>query len=466
MISRTTKIRAAEGRAVARRAASVAGRRLRSGGTALFLAAALLMAGCKSDEVPVTPTPQSSAPRIEGRVYDGETGQGIAGALVSTVPPSQSVTADANGHFTIGNIAPGQYTVIATKAKVGSGSAQVTLPASGAVTADIVFLAVGAGNHPPDVPSRPRPDSAGSVQGGKVTLSWTSKDSDGDPVLYDVYFGTANPPATRVASGIAEPTFATPALQAGTYYWMVVARDNHGGITVGPIWSFTIAPESAKLYSAYFDGSDDYATVTDDLDLRLSGGDYTLEAWVKPDLVDASWRWVLSKSGGNDDTDYILALDKSNSFLFQTRYPSVYLYSYLKPKIGEWYHLAAVHDQTQGKLLFYINGMLDRSVEMSSAAHTNDRSIFIGAREYLTSGNPFAFFKGEIDEIRIWNVARSSNDINASMGHRLTGSETGLVAYWPFDDGNGTTAEDVTGNGHTAELHNGATWKISTAPVQ
>ena len=51
----------------------------------------------------------------------------------------------------------------------------------------------------------------------------------------------------------------------------------------------------------------------------------------------------------------------------------------------------------------------------------------------------------------MWNVARTQADIMATMGTKLVGNEDGLVGYWKFDDGTGTTAKDsVTTAGHTA----------------
>ena len=59
------------------------------------------------------------------------------------------------------------------------------------------------------------------------------------------------------------------------------------------------------------------------------------------------------------------------------------------------------------------------------------------------------YFHGDIDEIRIWNVARSPEQIRAAMSGRLSGREPGLVGYWAFDDG---TAKDQTGNGNNGVL--------------
>ncbi len=52
-------------------------------------------------------------------------------------------------------------------------------------------------------------------------------------------------------------------------------------------------------------------------------------------------------------------------------------------------------------------------------------------------------FTGKLDELRLWKVARTDAQILADMHHRLTGKEPDLVAYFPFDEGTGTTSKDL-----------------------
>ncbi|MCL5280335.1 MAG: hypothetical protein M1376_10560 [Planctomycetes bacterium] len=53
-----------------------------------------------------------------------------------------------------------------------------------------------------------------------------------------------------------------------------------------------------------------------------------------------------------------------------------------------------------------------------------------------------------LDEIRLWNVARSPEEIRAALNTPLTGKEPGLVAYWDFDD----AAKDKSGHGNDGVL--------------
>jgi len=96
--------------------------------------------------------------------------------------------------------------------------------------------------HPPAVPTNPKPvDGATNVDVSK-DFSWTNSDPDiGEDVYSDLYFGTTSPPPLLKAN-IFEVTYDVGIMQFHTkYYWKIVAHDNHGQVTEGPIWSFTTA---------------------------------------------------------------------------------------------------------------------------------------------------------------------------------------------------------------------------------
>jgi hypothetical protein len=73
-----------------------------------------------------------------------------------------------------------------------------------------------------------------------ASLTWQAViDPDGDDIVYDVYFGTDATPETIASADQASTSFE-PSLNSGTmYYWKIVAKDNNGGISESPIWSFT-----------------------------------------------------------------------------------------------------------------------------------------------------------------------------------------------------------------------------------
>jgi len=110
----------------------------------------------------------------------------------------------------------------------------------------------------PDLPSNPSPVTGSSVVGTMQTLSWTGSDPDSNDILhYDVYLDTANPPAIKVFADQTSPSVPAMTFNRGTtYYWKVVATDNHGAAASSPIWSFTVdnLPNSL-LYLSPFNGT-------------------------------------------------------------------------------------------------------------------------------------------------------------------------------------------------------------------
>ena len=77
-------------------------------------------------------------------------------------------------------------------------------------------------------------------QATNLTLSWTCSGPDDDPLAYDIYFGTDNPPLTKVSSDQAGTSLERSGLAEGTtYFWKVVAKDDHSNSTSGPVWRFT-----------------------------------------------------------------------------------------------------------------------------------------------------------------------------------------------------------------------------------
>jgi len=95
-------------------------------------------------------------------------------------------------------------------------------------------------NRVPNVPSNPNPVNGAVNVNKNAVLSWTGGDPDGDTVTYDVYFGTTNLPP-KVVSNQSGTTYDPPGNMNSItmYYWKIVAWDNHGASTDGPIWNFT-----------------------------------------------------------------------------------------------------------------------------------------------------------------------------------------------------------------------------------
>ena len=94
-------------------------------------------------------------------------------------------------------------------------------------------------NQPPNTPSNPSPANHTTDVPIDADLSWTGGDPDpGDTVTYDVYFGTSTTPPL-VSDDQPSTTYDLGTLNYSTeYYWKIIATDNHGTSTEGPLWDF------------------------------------------------------------------------------------------------------------------------------------------------------------------------------------------------------------------------------------
>jgi formylglycine-generating enzyme required for sulfatase activity len=93
-------------------------------------------------------------------------------------------------------------------------------------------------NQAPPLPSSPLPENGAIDIPTSSNLSWQCVDPDADPLTFDIYLSTSNPPFLW-QNNISEFSLSTGVLQENTmYYWKIVAKDNHNNATTGTVWQF------------------------------------------------------------------------------------------------------------------------------------------------------------------------------------------------------------------------------------
>ena len=111
------------------------------------------------------------------------------------------------------------------------------------------FLTAQEQNDPPTVPANPTPKNAATGIGLITTLEWTCSDPDGDPVSYDIFLGKSSTPDI-LATNIDSKFYQVGVLEGYTYYyWKVIAKDNRGNATEGPVWRFRTVSNSTPSAS-------------------------------------------------------------------------------------------------------------------------------------------------------------------------------------------------------------------------
>ncbi|NEQ76762.1 MAG: hypothetical protein F6K23_29315 [Okeania sp. SIO2C9] len=229
-----------------------------------------------------------------------------------------------------------------------------------------------------------------------------------------------------------------------------------------PILNTKGAAESALS----FDGTDNYVDLGNPSELKITGSQ-TIEMWVKP--LSLANRQSLFCKAYNGEGAITLEVDGKLSYYYGTGgdNPSEANINYdtfegILSTFGllrdEWSHIAIVRNFESRRLTWYIDGAFaGEEIITKDAATAGNENIFLG-KGYADN------FNGCIDEVRIWNRARTGYEINEDRHHRLVGRETGLVGYWRFDENTGATVYDQTDYANNGTI-NGASWEESDALI-
>jgi PAS domain S-box-containing protein len=188
----------------------------------------------------------------------------------------------------------------------------------------------------------------------------------------------------------------------------------------------------------HLDGNGSYVELPRDVFNHLT--EATVEAWVAWDRTNA-YQYFFSYGAANTDL-YLGALsrvqDRSPDIVFGLRDRAKGHHNAIAQgavAVGEWHHVAAVSGP--GGMRLYVNGVLVATNDYSGSFLQlgNGAPHVVGALNWPPSmQGPAPFFKGRVDELRVWSVARNPAAIRASMHRRLAGTEEGLVGLWNFDD--------------------------------
>lgn len=252
--------------------------------------------------------------------------------------------------------------------------------------------------------------------------------------------------------------------QAGTYEFARIASASSNLLTLrsNRLNAFTVGtsnkiqvlkvPEYTEVtmppaFSMQFDGNGDYVEAGA---VPLANTSFTLEAWARRDASES------------DSMDFILGQGWGASYIglmfgFHWSWVGFVFDFYGDGPVtlnvdNAWHHWAGTYDASTRLQCLYRDGVL---------LATN-----VAAQNYQGSGNLFigtvwgADFYGAIDEVRIWNIVRSQAELQADMNRSLMGNESGLLAYYPFDEGAGTNVLDATGHGYDGVTRGSPVWAL------
>lgn len=175
-----------------------------------------------------------------------------------------------------------------------------------------------------------------------------------------------------------------------------------------------------------FDGVNDYVNLGN---YSTFMGNYTIEAWINL-TPNTHANTIVGKHNAGVAGTFIFEITSDNK-LYITREvaPWSITTTDLVPD-NIWTHVAMTYDGTNVRV--YINGNLV-GTQAFGAITSNNEEVLIGARKYTSS--PINFFEGSIGDVRIWNTARTALQLQQSMYATLSGTETGLIGYFDFNQG-------------------------------
>lgn len=190
-----------------------------------------------------------------------------------------------------------------------------------------------------------------------------------------------------------------------------------------------------------FNGKDQY--------LKLSSGsscvvdnsmDYTIETWFKSDEAQQTATIISNGRGDGEEMGGSLNLFALNleegRLVFHNNGVRVACDGSFAD--NDWHHVAVAVNRTSGRGQIYVDGKLNTYFEAADLGGIAAAYIHLGARVWTPADNlqqetADNFFKGEIDEVRVWNLYKSETLVENGNSNRLDGTEKGLLAYYPFE---------------------------------
>jgi len=298
-----------------------------------------------------------------------------------------------------------------------------------------------------------------------------SESAKGKTLGYPKSFLTLDPPrpvvtlndATDIGGGMATLNASVnPNGSETTYKFEYSDNPSFTGTKFSDIGSVTSGYYDSNPGNAIQFNGNNYVAIPDNGTLDLPG-EFTIEAWI---YQYASGENTIIEKGNNRYAFQI----KNNKLSFRSESLTASAWVPVAPTrtvpVKEWVHVAVTYSTTYSELRFYMQGggvEYYTNYPAKPVMTPDNGDINIGLLD--PSGCSCSGFNGMIDEVRVWSVARTSIEIQESYRKGMTGSETGLVAYWQFNEIGGETVTDHTGKGNDGITMGSPSFRASGATV-
>ncbi len=332
-------------------------------------------------------------------------------------------------------------------------------------------------------PGNPTGDGTASVS-GLTAGTWTCTVTDASSCVANRTFTLTQPTAISLSASASNPTICSGASSTLT------ANGSGGTGTITYTWvggptssTYVVSPTSPTTYTVNikdgnncsssatvnvvansctaasalnFDGTNDYVSIA----YAETGTNITHEFWFKTSQANQGLFSVtdVNPTPGGFDRDIYLTGGNINAYVWLGGPAETITTSGTNYADGNWHHVAHVIGTSAGGQRLYVDGVLKVSGTASASSFNWNTKILLG---YSNTSPSNKYFNGSMDEVRIWNVARTQCEINTYRNCEIPTTATGLMANYHFNQGfdagsNGTVtaAADLSGNARNGALTN------------
>jgi len=214
---------------------------------------------------------------------------------------------------------------------------------------------------------------------------------------------------------------------------------------------FSLSVTTAQNSALHFDADNNRVVVNHNPFFDI-GNEFTIECWINASAWRAeSWQGsIVTKDQQDPDAGFAFRAGKSGTLSFVMSVNNTWREIQSSPvmNLRQWHHVAVVVDS--GKMKLFIDGEQAATGNHAGTPSPNIRPLNIGA----SPGFQGRVFDGVIDDVRIWTVARTSEQLTEFADQNLSGEEEGLVVYFPLNEGTGNRTINLANPSLSGNLQN------------
>jgi len=299
--------------------------------------------------------------------------------------------------------------------------------------------------------------TTGSSSVAQTTATVSGNVTYGTATESGVAYSTSHCPVisgTKAIQTVGSGAFSASltGLETSTIYYARAYATNASGTSYGAEVSFTTQAMTAPGNALVFDGLNDWVAPSVG-DIPTITNNFTFEMWVNPTAthkIDTEantgiagvtvagpdyHRYAIYPYHRGSTTDCVAGISIGTNGVSVYEHWSGNITPLLvwSGAINGWTHIAVVYTNKQPSL--YVNGVLVRTGLTSGRTNICPSTLLGGWGTNIGSG--YGWYQGAMDEVRIWNRALTLSEIQADMKIEQAGTESGLKAYYNFNQGVG-----------------------------